>query len=1838
MIDMKKNNRLISALLCGTILFSAAFSTLIPASAAEHTPEEIEQYISSIKGFSSDDLEKYKEYYDSYSKNPGYNVPSADRLKSAIDILESGIDYYDDFENFGEYQATDYPSATGEKIKTSVNTTNYDILWSGIKNEDGIKRKPYSSTTTISSTDKTLFGAKDGKLNFTNFDFDSQYFSGYSIPLQYWYVNNPNEAFPTRAWTDGAFVRNFKNQKFNILTLKKNILASKPIQSATVTVSAYDGNKVFLIYNYTDFNNWAAVGLGTNSQSGVIMFRCVEGKLVKNDGTTYANENSYITGRNWNEYTKISNVIDAANAGDKSLKYIIEYDNEKGNYNFKISGGNTTSRTWELLSGDRTDNLRIITMPTTKNLYTSFESVEISLLSARKIINLIDKLPEIDALTLADKETVEKVNTEYEALPDELKEDVYNYSKLVAALARVKKLQEDYDNSLTLNDKILSFEDGSGKEFFEKNDFMKITDNPAKDEVNSSNKVLTVEKNSGTIALKEKFKGTAAIITGKTYLKFYGGNLSICPTYIDKDNYTSISIGATKTNRIALGFSGKINGKNYTPSDYGQDLMSGINWAGSGWIDFRIAIDGTTATINLAAMGTDGKYYYNTCEWKVRLCAASDFLIAFSGSSNAACYIDDLAIAYNDVDEYYNAQYFLESNSYILGLYPFEQFISNKDEEEYTKLISEYNLLSELEKAYIGEDTCQKVADLQNLFSDAASLPDDTERYNDAQNYHRINDSADKYTKAFRAFTNGDNDDSVSVFYAASRRDGMVEIVNDETLGRNVLRLGSNVKISLKDKFVSEKTILKEVSYKIRATEEIKSLSGWQANHPKLTINVLESGNKSYYINLNAKSYSAVGTTTTSAVYEPDEQDRVFNVNTDISVKIVYSSNSATATLTDANGAMEVITVKLPTGTRNRLTFSTNANDGIREYHKISFATEIWNIQAYFTAGDWDDDVTQTDIKVAYTGNTYQAPGDIVMVRGENLGKVVKSAKLIRLDDSMTGFGFIDRTSYDYDGVHTGEFNYAPVNSTYSADSDVWNDELKAINLSLIHKETDSLKFIIPKTDASGAEMKHGIYAVLLRGNYGTQKRTKVIYINSPWIDYTIGSDGGLCSPGTEVDIIGENIAPNQQLSGEAKADYKRVAEKTASELRVRMWKSGDRSRYWDLEIADVKSTYALSVMIPKNITVPADGSTVTYELSVYNGYGDNTAWSIPYKIKLGKSIQSQIPDNIINIKDEGATGVATQNATAIIQNALTKLYNMGGGTLYLPAGIYRTEYTIYIPENVNIIGEGRELASLMPTYLGFGLGQAPAYAYQLSGNNKLSHFTVYFMRGLRVFQGKGTTENVELSDIRFYGNPTAWSNNSYGATKPIGGSDVLPFLMAKEANQNNNGIISGRFKNLKVIDFICEVNRGDLCMINSYDSAAEYYHFDNVYHDSNDTWNRSVASHSIYENCNLSGNNATQARGVYHHNVTFRKAIGYNRELWVADLAPESGVYWQYMPIDENGNIDENGSTENSVYIKVESTRDINKCDYYATQQRQIYVISGNGVGQTREIVGVDKENGCLIIDRPFDVAINRNSRLTVRIPREDIYFYNVNFHEGFAGGFYGGCADVVYDGTYHTRHCAMYQQAIFGDVNWYMSTINDVWEYMPYNIAAVFGVNKMSTYFWKSSVEKNYLQVGILMRNNDVSGAPATMDCYNDNETQDFIFDNNRFNEMPYILEFLKNGTPNGLIFYRNTGNKLKNLIKGGNPNGINSLGNTYCLMLENGEGSLALGREYGDVNNDGEVTLKDVSAIRYYLVGEYDLDDNDKLYTDVNNDGVIDLQDALYIQYFVSGEITSLPVTDD
>lgn len=1825
---MRNLKKIIAAGLSSIMLLSAAFSStnLLPASAAGYTAEQIENYITAQKGFSANKLDEYQDYYDCYTANSGYNVPSIERLKNAIEFLDNGTDYYDDFENFGTYETNelDYPTAAGQVFPTDENTSNYEIIWSGLKNDDGIKRLPYSSKA---STAKSLFGVNNGRLSFSNYDFDYQLYKGLSTSVISWYNSVANETFG-RGWQPGTFKLNNENSGFNIVTLKNNILNSSPVQSIKLTYKR-GGNQPYLIYNYTDGKNWSAVGLNGHASASIIMFRCIDGKLYSNDGSTPLSGSKF-TDQFWGEHLKIKAVCDAIPKNNNMVDYILEYNDELGEYQFKIASGDTVSNYFDLLPGERITNLYLCTAPISqKNTY--IDEISICNLSATKVIKSIEKLPDINDLTRFDAATVRAVESDYQKLSDELKEEVYNYSKLYDALARIKKLEEEYDNSLTLKGKVLTFEDGSGNEYFQENSSLKIIDNPAKDSVNNSDKVFMTDTN--TAILKKRFTGTTAIITGRVYLKFYSGCAVIYPTYIDKDNYTAVSFGAGKTGEISVGFSGKLDGKGYNPADYGQDVMSGLKW-NSGWADFRIMVNGTVGQLLLGTLGSDGKYYYSSCEWQFKLCAASDYLFAFAGNTTAKCYLDDLAIAYNDVDEYYNAQYFLESNSYILNLYPFEDFLSNMDRADVEKLLDDYSRLSDLEKAYIGGDTCHKVAAIQELFPNITT--DDTEIYNDAANYYRLDDNADKYSKSFRAFTSSDNDNRMTQFTPTFRRHGMASIVKDETLGRNVLRLGSNIKLTLKDKFVSPKSVLKEVSYKIRATEEIKALSGWQANHPKLTINVVESDTKKYVIELNKNYYKA---TTQSGNYEPDENGRVFDVNTTISVKITYKIGIANVTLVDGNGVVLKIKMNIPQNIPNRLTFTTNANDGTRGYHVITFATEVWDIRAYFMAGDWDDNVTQTDIKVNYTGNTYQAPGDIALIRGENIGNVVKSAKLIRLDDNMTAFGFIDKTSYDYDGVHTGEFNYEPVSSTFAADSEVWNDETRVSNLSIIHKEEDSIKFIIPKNDAAGNTMKNGIYAVLLKGNYGADKRARVIYLNAPWIDYTIGNDGELCTPGTEVDIIGENLAPNQQLSGKAKADYKRTMEKTVDELKVRMWKSGDRSRYWDLEITDVKSAYALSVMIPKNITVPADGSTVTYELSVYNGYGDSTAWSIPYKIKLGKSIQSQIPDNIINIKDEGATGTYDQNVTSIMQNAITKLYNMGGGTLYLPEGVYRTEYTVYIPKNINIIGEARDLTCVLPTYLSFGVKQAPTFAFELAGNNKLSTFTVYFMRGLRVFQSKGTAANVEISNILFYGNPTAWSNNAWGAAKPIGGEAILSYLVAQEASQGNNGIVSGIFENLKITDFTCEVNKGDLCLINSYNAADKYFRFENVEQDSNDTWNRALASHSIYENCSLSGNNATEARGVYHHNVTFRKAIGYNRELWVADRPPESGIYWQYMPVDENGNIDMNGSTENSVYIKPESTRDIYKMGFYATQQRQIYVVSGNGVGQTREIVGVDTEKGCLIIDRPFDVAINRNSRLTVRTPREDIYFYDVIFHEGAAGGFFGGGADVVYDGVYHNRHVTLYQHAIFGDVNWYMSTVNDVWENTPYNISAVFGVSKSYTYQWKEDgVATNYLQVGILMRNNDVSGMSMNIDSYNNGNLKDFIIDNNRFDEMPYAIEFSKNGTPDGLIFYRNTGNKLTNLMKGGDTNSANALGNKYCLMLENGDGKITLGRNYGDVNNDGEVTLKDVSAIRYYLVGEYDLDDNDKIYTDVNNDGIIDLQDALYIQYFVSGEITSLPVTDD
>ena len=63
------------------------------------------------------------------------------------------------------------------------------------------------------------------------------------------------------------------------------------------------------------------------------------------------------------------------------------------------------------------------------------------------------------------------------------------------------------------------------------------------------------------------------------------------------------------------------------------------------------------------------------------------------------------------------------------------------------------------------------------------------------------------------------------------------------------------------------------------------------------------------------------------------------------------------------------------------------------------------------------------------------------------------------------------------------------------------------------------------------------------------------------------------------------------------------------------------------------------------------------------------------------------------------------------------------------------------------------------------------------------------------------------------------------------------------------------------------------------------------------------------------------------------------------------------------------------------------------------------------------------------------------------------------------------------------------------------------------------------------------------------------------------------------------------------------------------------------------YGDVNNDGNVTVDDVTLLQLYIAGDKSLDANAQLKADVNRDGIIDILDCTDIQLYIAGDLSKL-----
>lgn len=113
---------------------------------------------------------------------------------------------------------------------------------------------------------------------------------------------------------------------------------------------------------------------------------------------------------------------------------------------------------------------------------------------------------------------------------------------------------------------------------------------------------------------------------------------------------------------------------------------------------------------------------------------------------------------------------------------------------------------------------------------------------------------------------------------------------------------------------------------------------------------------------------------------------------------------------------------------------------------------------------------------------------------------------------------------------------------------------------------------------------------------------------------------------------------------------------------------------------------------------------------------------------------------------------------------------------------------------------------------------------------------------------------------------------------------------------------------------------------------------------------------------------------------------------------------------------------------------------------------------------------------------------------------------------------------------------------------------------------------------------------------------------------------------------------VGYKNTANNqtvYKSIVQNGTKVDLSSdpvfYKETFSGRIELSAGTASI--LYGDINDDGKITVDDVTALQLYVSGQKTLSSEILKRADVNNDGVVDVIDCTDIQMYLAGKISKL-----
>ena len=1684
----------------------------------------------------------------------------------------------------------------------------------------------------------------------------------------------------------------------NALNLRKHFLyegTKTNASSGHVVIynlkSAYGGNnsaplyqfsgKVFIRDNDASAKNYAVItqyddptGAPYNFSGLTVNFSTKTTSLLKLNSNHNNNRVNVTTDKNNMPELKDSEGQSVAFKRGKYITLTFTYDYESGGYTVTASGENTDGEAVQAsafytvatpISGAYIGTLNVTDA-------TLIDDVSVIFTNAKLAASLINNIGDITIDNAIERyEYINKLSALVENLPSAEKSKLTEETRalLKARLAEATERRKEYlakfvhINNLEFEDEIDSNVLSTSGTLFER------VANPSKDALNSSETVLQLDGKAGTTQNKVAAYIPSRYIDDPIYTAsadvYINGKNSpiVFFDYKSQSEWTGAYLNYDK-NVLSLVVKGRVGTTGISTANYDITTMTGKTDYDRTWAKLSFTYVGDYVTVQI--LFNDGnigeplqpKSTAQTA-WSIKLKSGSN--TTYFGVGNATdkqiAYVDNLSVNTNNgSDDFKAANSFNTAYGSLLRLTP--STLSNTDMADVDSAISTYAALSDDAKRYypLADDILNTLKG-----TNLGSLNDNPSILTDRSAYDQpIKDdfSTGYFSKWYRNVKSGFGEEKVE--------NGKLYLKSPQSF------------YSMKDRFVPDNRRLTGASLTVEALENAVA-----AKPLRVIINYKDQSNFTYLdiykqvknIVLDCGTYKNGAVTMARTVPEGlDPAADVKALQTDLSLdgalSISYTISLAgrlSLVITDSKGTTFEGLFAIGNASWD---FALGAvNEMPVHYDDITVTYE----RASFDPATADG---VSDTVVYYTSNTFLDTDSVALLEGDSLGSTVSSIDVMEVPDAGVNPSapqYVDRTSYDDSGVayfdadgnnvkkdsagrwyYTGsnressdelkaatygktvtldptaskwyysdggntkyiEGKAATVHSEYVLDptdvATVWGTGTVHNNVKIVQKTSDSLKFIIPTS------YKSGIYLVRLHNVDGT---VSYHYLNTPNIDYTVGSDGETTAPGNTIEIIGENLAPH--LDEELASVGNDEAAKAAVLSKVNVWMSNGQNTY-NLEVVGIESDYRVQAKIPSDVVM--NGKT-EYEIMVHSQFGDNLTWSLPYKIYVAPDVRNSWGNNTYNIKNfNSSIGTARFNAGPTVAAALDYITNNGGGTLYFPAGMYSFMAPIVIPQNVRLIGESKETVQFNFADHFWEIGSLPRSLVMGNSNFEINGISFYVNRAGGFVNLYGENEdNVYIENCRFRLRHDAGALSTEG---PLIGSSAEVEAMIQQETKGFQIATNGTSSNVQFRNYYQYTSLKSHRPIVVYDNYAKYWVLDGF--QTNGGWaefrsEKALMVNGETDDCCF----GAWGNGFYIQDWYFNTLSNNNREAYVADMPPDAQDVSIEIAFNEDGTrmLDDRGLP--TVYKVPVSDTD----EYWVGQQ--VMVFDKNGKEQSRtirkvEAVDPNSDSGKYItLDRPFTVEVFGGvTRCNIRKSREDIYFVNNKLYDARCFGFYGAVCDIVYDGNYMDKFRELYIYDVDGDCDWYI-TFKDNYmtgdHYLWHDSNDdIFGHVDDDSAGFTINGNHTFGIIAVALRNN-ISIHHRTEITANKLYSRDAIVEHEYNSDVSRsIYASMSNG---GVYLYKNvaenctspaqvdTGNTAEGYKKG---------------IIDNGDG-VGTNSVRGDVNLDGKVDLRDVTTIRNYVAGKNTaLTKVQRENGDVDGDGELTLVDATYLRYYILGLI--------